>query len=70
MWKIKPTFISKIYFEISSLQSKVMDKVQKEVERDIFIDNFKHIFKILSITFDWRLKISNGFLKVEVGLIL
>jgi len=41
MWEIKPDFISKNPFNILSLQSKVMNKLQRRVGRDIFFDNLK-----------------------------
>ena len=54
---------------ILSLHSKVIDKIQSGVARNIFFDIFKHPLWILSITFDWRLKITNGFLEMKLNLI-
>jgi len=62
-------FISKNPFEILSLQSKVMNKFQRGVGRDIFFDVFKHPLRNLSITFYWRLKISNRFFGMKFNLI-
>jgi len=67
--EIKLTFIFKIPFEILNLQSKVMDKFQRGIERDIFLDIFKHPLWILSINFFWRLKITSGFMGMKIGLI-
>jgi len=68
-YKIKIAFISKNPFDIWRLQSKVMDKVQRRVGRDIFFDILKHPLWILSITSYWRLQMSNGFLEMKVNLI-
>jgi len=59
--KVNLISISKNPFEILILQSKVIGKVQRGVEKDIFLVIFKHLLWILSITFDWRLQIANNF---------
>jgi len=63
------SLISKNPFEISNFQSKVMDKIKQGVGRDIFFDIFKPPLLILSIAFDWRLKITKGFFKMKITLI-
>jgi len=65
MRKIKIAFISKNLFDILSLRPKVMDKFQVRVGRDIFFDISKHLLRILSITFFWRLIITKGFLEMK-----
>jgi len=67
--QIKIAFISQNPFDIWRLQSKVMDKIQRWVGRDIFFDILKHALWILFITFDWSLQMSNGFLEIKVNLI-
>jgi len=42
-----------------------MDKVQRRFGMDIFFDILKHSLLILSIAFDWRLKITNGFFEMQ-----
>jgi hypothetical protein len=66
---MKLSFISENPFVILSLHSKVLDKIQSGVARNIFIDIFKHPLWFLSITFDWRLQITNGFLEMKLNLI-
>jgi len=68
-WQIKLQFTSKNPFEISILQSKVTDKNQKEVEMDIYFNIFIQPLRFLSLTFYWRIEISNGFLEVKSSLI-
>jgi len=43
MWEIKENFISKNEFQILSLQSKVMDKIQRGIGRDILVLLFSNI---------------------------
>jgi len=69
MQKINLDFIFKISFEILSLLSKVMDKFQGGVGKDIFFDIFKHLLWILSITFFRRLMITKKLLKIKVRFI-
>jgi len=67
---MKIPFFSKYPFAILSLQSKVMNKVQRRVGINIFFFIFKHPLWILSITFDWRLEIANEFLEMKCIFIL
>jgi len=46
-----------------------MDKIKWGVGRDIFFDIFKHPLLILSINFNWRLKITKGILEIKFSLI-
>jgi hypothetical protein len=68
-WEIKLSFISKNPFVIWSLQSKVIDKNQRgclKISMKIFLAT---PLWILSKTFEWRLKITNGFLEMKLNFI-
>jgi len=70
MCKINLNFISKNPFEISILQEKVIDKIQKGCLKMSKKNPFQPPLWILSITFCWRNEISNGFLEMKSWLIL
>jgi len=68
--KIKLTFISKNLFDIWSLQSKVMDKIQRGCWKMLKKMSLPTYLWTLSITFDWRLQMSNEFFEMKANLIL
>jgi len=66
---MKPTFISKNLFVISRLPKEVMDKIQRECLKMSKKMSFPTPLSILSLTFDWRIEISNAFLEMKFNLI-
>jgi len=58
-------------FEVLSPHLKIMDKFERGVGRDIFLDiQCKHLLSNLSIpSFRWRLITSNKFLRIKDSII-
>jgi len=65
---MKLTFISKNPFETLSLQNKVMDKIERGCLKMSKKMSLLTPLSILSLTFDWSIEISNGFLEMEFSL--
>jgi len=68
-WKIKLDSTFKNPFEISNLQSKVMDKNQRGCMKMSKKMSISISFWILSVNFYWWHEISKGFLEVESSFI-
>jgi len=67
--KIKINFTSKNPFAILIFQSKFMDKIQRGYLKMSKKMSISTPLWTLSINFDWRVKISNGFLEMKFRVI-